>query len=379
MQDSLRRIMRMVRKEFIQAFRDPRMRAMIFIVPIMQMLIMAPALTTDVRDIRMAVVDLDRTTASRDLVSGLEGSHYFRVVARPDTAREAHDLVDRGKVQAVLEIHAGFADALGSNSQSAGALCYLDGTESTTAAIAAGYVSRVVQRFNTELLVARAQAQGITHLPAEVTLRSRAWFNEELQSSDFYIPALVMMLVTVVTMNLTAMAIVRERELGTIEQILVTPIRRFEFILGKTLPFAMMGFVDAVIAVTVAIVGFHTPFRGNPLTLSVAVAAYIVAALSIGLFISTVSRTQQQAMLSTVMFILPAVLLSGYVFPVANMPDWIQWCTLVNPLRHMMDILRAVLLRGVGLDVIWPHVLAIAGIGAAVLTAASVRFRKTLA
>jgi len=223
------------------------------------------------------------------------------------------------------------------------------------------------------------RATGEPATPARVKVETRAWFNENLESRNFYVPGVIVLIVTLVTLMLSSMAVVREKEIGTIEQIMVTPIRQAEFILGKTLPFALIGFADVVLITLLGVFWFEVPIRGSLLVLFVATALYLLTTLAIGLFISTVSQTQQQAMMSTFFFYFPAVLLSGFMFPIANMPALVQWLTWLNPLRYFLVIIRGVFLKGVGPTVLWPQIIALAVMGRVALWLASRRFRKTLA
>jgi len=215
--------------------------------------------------------------------------------------------------------------------------------------------------------------------PATVKLQTRAWFNENLESRNFYVPGVIAIIVMLITLMLTSMAVVREKEIGTMEQIMVTPITPSEFILGKTIPFALIGFADVVLITVLGVFWFDVPIRGNLLMLFVATALYLMTTLGVGLLISTVSETQQQAMMSTFFFYFPAVLLSGFMFPIANMPVAIQWLTYLNPLRYFLVIVRGIFLKGIGPAVLWPQMTALAVMGLVVLWLASRRFQKTLA
>jgi ABC-2 type transport system permease protein len=256
----------------------------------------------------------------------------------------------------------------------------VDGTDSNTAGIVLGYSSRIVGQFSQEILNEQARRLwGRERPPGQVELQTRAWFNENLESRNFYVPGVVAMIVSLVTLLLTSMAVVREKEIGTIEQILVTPITSVEFILGKTLPFALVGFVDVIIVTLVAVLWFDVPIRGSLLFLFLATALYLLTTLGVGLFISTLSQTQQQAMMTTFFFFMPSVLLSGFIFPIANMPRVIQWLTFLNPFRYFLTIIRGIFLKGVGPSVLWPQLLALAVMGVVILGLTSRRFHKTLA
>ena len=369
----------MLIKEFIQVFRDPRMKAFIFVVPIMQLLIFSYAASTDVRHIATAVYDLDNSVASRDLVSRFVKSGYFDVVEYIATGAREQALLDRGSVQAVLHVNRGFEGDLRAG-RPAPVQMIVDGTDSNTAGIVLGYSNTIVQQFSQEVLVERIQRiRGDVRLPGQVSLQTRTWFNENLESRTYFVPGVIALMITLLTLLLTSMAIVREKEIGTMEQIMVTPIHRVEFILGKTLPFALISFVDLVLVTLVGVLWFQIPIRGNFVLLVFATSVYLLSILGVGLLISTVCGTQQQAMMSTFFFFMPAVLLSGFMFPIANMPIAVQWLTYLNPMRYVMVILRAIFLKGVGLSILWPQISALAVMGVLTLGVASRRFRKTLA
>jgi ABC-2 type transport system permease protein len=255
----------------------------------------------------------------------------------------------------------------------------VDGTDSNTAGIVLSYASRIAGRVSKDILVAQLARTGAAEGSAWVELDSRAWFNENLESRHFYVPGVIAIVVMLITLMLTSMAVVREREIGTMEQIIVTPITPFEFIVGKTVPFALIALVDVALVAAIGVFWFEVPIRGNLLLLFLGAAAFLLTTLGIGLLLSTVSTTQQQAMMGTFFFYLPAVLLSGFMFPIANMPEPVQCLTLANPLRYFLVIIRGVFLKGVGLDVLWPQFIVLGGLGVLVLAVATSRFHKTLA
>jgi ABC-2 type transport system permease protein len=373
------RIRRMLIKEFIQVFRDPRMRMVIFVIPCVQTLVIGYAVTTDVRHVPTAVYDLDQSTLSRELVARFEASGYFDVAHHAQSDREVERLVDHGRASAVLRINRGFAEDLRAG-RTAQVQVIVDGTDSNTAAIVMGYVGRIAREVSRQVLVERInRLQGAVRGPGRPELRSRAWFNENLESRNYFVPGVIVIVITLVTLLLTSMAVVREKEIGTMEQILVTPIRPAEFILGKTVPFALIAFADVFLVTAVGVFWFQVPIRGSFLLLLGATGVYLMTTLGVGLLISTISQTQQQAMLATFFFFFPAMMLSGFVFPIANMPPAVQWLTYLDPLRYFLVIVRGVFLKGVGLGVLWPEVVALAIIGVATLWLASMRFRKTLA
>jgi len=373
------RIWRMLVKEFIQILRDPRMKGVIFLMPLIQSLVFGYAVTTDVRDVRTAVYDLDSSAASRDLVSRFVKSGYFLVVANIGSDQVARELVDRGEVSTVLRINRGFEDGLRAG-RTVELQVIVDGTDSNTAGIVLAYAGRIAGEFSNQVLASRmVRAGGGRAETRRVEAETRAWFNENLESRDFYVPGVIAIIVMLVTLMLTSMAVVREKEIGTMEQIIVTPITPVEFILGKTVPFALVGFADVLLVTLIGVGWFGIPIRGSLLLLLLATALYLMTTLGIGLFVSTVSETQQQAMMSTFFFYLPATLLSGFMFPIANMPAVVQWLTYLNPLRYFLVVIRGVFLKGVGMDILWPQLVSLAVMGVLTLWLASTRFKKTVA
>ena len=375
----LERLLRMLIKEFTQVLRNPRMRAVVFVMPVLQVLIIGYAVNTDVRHVPLAVYDLDRTPASRDLLARFEGSGCFDVVRRIQVEAEIQTVLDAGDAKAVLRINRGFAEDL-DGGRTALAQLLLDGSDSNTGSIILGYAARISADFNRTIIEQRfSKAAGLRLEADPVALTWRAWFNPNLDSRNFFVPGVLAMLVAVVSIILSSMAIVREREIGTMEQIMVTPIGRLEFILGKTIPFALIGFVDVALITAIAVFWFQVPLLGNPLFLFLGTGLYLLSTLGVGLFISTVSATQQQAMMTAFFFMLPAFMLSGFVYPIANMPTLVQWITYLNPLRYYLVIIRGVFLKGLGMEVLWPQLLALALLGTIMLALAAGRFRKTMA
>ena len=329
----LERIRHMLIKEFIQVLRDPRMRGVIFLAPIFQLLILSYAITTDIRNISMAVFDQDRTVASRQLVERFSGSGYFVIEHRLMREPEIRELLDGSRAQIVLRIGNGFGRDL-SAGRSVIVQAILDGTDSNTASVILQYAGRVIAAHSRQVQLEAVRRQAGPVVPAgHIELQPRAWFNPNLESRLYYVPGFIAIIVTLVTLMLTSMAVVREKEIGTMEQLLVSPITPWEFILGKSVPFAIIAFADVILATTVGVLWFDVPVRGSLLLLFLATCIYLLSAIGIGLLISTISRTQQQAMMTTFFFFMPAIMLSGFMFPIANMPEVIQWITYANPLR----------------------------------------------
>ena len=373
------RIKHMLIKEFIQVLRDQRMKGVIFVFPVIQLLLFGYAVTIDVKNIATAVQDRDNSVFSRELVARFIKSGYFEIVAYVDSDRRVQDLLDRGEVQMVLGVSKGFG-ALIQSGRAAELQVIVDGTDSNTAGIVLQYCAKIAGEFSRQVLVSQStKLRGATRQLPQVELETRAWFNENLISRNYFVPGVIAIIVTLLTLMLTGMAVVREKEIGTMEQIIVTPITPLEFILGKTLPFALIALGEVVLVTFVGVSWFEVPIRGSLLLLFLCTVLYLLTTLGIGLLISTISRTQQQAMMTTFFFFMPALLLSGLIFPIANMPLAVQWLTYLNPMRYFLVIIRDIFLKGVGADVLWPHIAALAVLGFFTLWFTSRRFKKTLA
>ncbi len=373
------RIKHMLIKEFIQVFRDPKMKGVIFVMPILQVLVFGYAVTTDVKHVPTAVYDLDNSVVSRELVARFIRSGYFDVVEYVDDEDRIRQLIDHGKINVALRMNRGFGEDL-RGGRVAHLQLIIDGTDSNTAGIVLDYAGKITGEFSEQVLINRfTRLKGPAQEPGRAELQTRAWFNDNLESRNFYVPGVIAIVVMLITLMLTSMAVVREKEIGTMEQIMVTPITPAEFILGKTVPFALIGFADVIGVTLIGVFWFGVPIRGSLLLLFVATTLYLMTTLSVGLFISTVSQTQQQAMMSTFFFYFPAVLLSGFMFPIANMPEIVQWLTYLNPLRYFLVIVRGIFLKGVGAGILWPQMVSLAVMGVTTLWLVSRRFRKTLA
>ena len=379
------RIRVILRKEFIQALREPRMRVLLFVPPILQSIIFGFAVNLDVDHARIAWMDMDRTPASRDLRERFEGSGRFDVVALPANEVEVQKLLDASKAQAVIRVLPGFARDL-KRGRPTELQILVDGTNSNTASLISSYAGGIVADFSALMIVEqrgqKAMARGATGPvnggAPQIVARSRVWFNPDLYSRNYFVPGVIANIIMMVTLMLTALAIVREKEIGTMEQLMVTPVRPLELMLGKTLPFAVVGLLDVAAVSAVALLLFHIPFRGSPLLLIGCALLFLMTSLGAGLFLSTVSHTQQQAMLMSFFFSTPAFMLSGFAFPIRNMPVVVQYLTYLNPLRYFIEIVRGLFLKGVGVSVLWPQMVCLAVYGAAILGLSALRFRKTL-
>jgi ABC-2 type transport system permease protein len=375
----LGRIRHMLVKEFIQVFRDKRTRFTLFGPPVVQMLIFGYAATLDIRHVPTAVLDLDNTQESRDLISRFAASQYFDVRAHLQDRRQIGELIDRDQVLLAVQINAGFAQDL-RKGQTAPVQVIVDSSNSNTALVDMGYVSQVAAAFAGDYQTERLArtAPFLTAQMPSVELERRPWFNEDLQSRWYFVPGVIGNLTTVMVVMLTAFAVVREREIGTLEQIMVTPIRRVEFILGKTLPFYLIGLMDVALVSLVGTLWFRVPFRGHVMVLVFGAAVYLLCMVGIGLLLSTLANTQQQAMVAGFFFMMPTIIFSGFGTPISSMPRWLQLLDYGNPLRYFMVVLRGVYLKGVGLDVLWPQIVAMAALGVVMLTVSVLRFQKSL-
>ena len=370
-------------KELLQAVRDPRLFFLIVIPPMLQLLAFGYAANLDLKNIPIALYDEDNSSISRELAFAFSSSGYFRIAAHVDSPEAVTDLIDRDAVKAALHFGPDLASGVGSG-RTALIQVIVAGTNSNTASLVQSYSQQIVERFNRSRLQARMDRSPTLKkiIPAGsegiVRPRVRIWFNESLSSRNFYVPGIIALVILVSTLNLTAMAVVREKEVGTMEQIMVTPIRPVEFILGKTIPFALIGIFQVALVTTVGVFWFGVPMRGSLALLFVSLCLYLLSCLSLGLLISTISRTQQQALVTTFFFLFPTILLSGFIFPIDNMPPIIQVVTWVNPLRYFLVIIRGVFLKGVGVSVLWPQMAALLAVGLAVMTLAVKRVGKTL-
>jgi ABC-2 type transport system permease protein len=373
------RLKQMLIKEFIQVFRDKRTRFVLFGPPIIQMLVFGYAATFEIYHVPTVVLDLDRSQESRELISRFTSSPYFDVQHQLTDYRQIGDLIDQGKATVGLEINAGFAQNL-RKGQTAPLQVIVDATNSNTALIASGYVTQIAVGFSQDYQqdrIYRISPQMIEEIPS-VQLEQRPWYNPDLRSRWFFVPGIIGSLTLVLVVTLTAFAVVREREIGTLEQIMVTPIRPAEFILGKTLPFFLIGLFDVSLIGTVGTLWFQVPFRGQILVLLAGAVLFLLCMLGVGLLISTVSSTQQQAMVTSFFFIMPAITFSGFGFPISTMPQWLQYLTFLSPLRYFLVVLRGTYLKGIGMEILWPQMLAMAALGSSLLTIAVMRFHKAL-
>jgi ABC-2 type transport system permease protein len=343
------------------------------------MLIFGYAATFEIHHVPTVVLDLDHSQESRELLSRFSSSPYFDVERQLTDRRQLGDLIDRGEATVGLDINAGFAQNL-RKGQTAPLEVIVDATNSNTALIASAYIAQIAAGFAQDYQrdrIYRIAPQMIEKMPS-VQLEQRPWYNPDLSSRWFFVPGIIGSLTLVLVVTLTAFAVVREREIGTLEQIMVTPIRPAEFILGKTLPFFLIGLFDVSLIATVGTLWFQVPFRGHVLVLLTGAVLFLLCMLGVGLLISTVSATQQQAMVTAFFFIMPAITFSGFGFPISTMPQWLQYFTYLSPLRYFLVVLRGTYLKAAGMEILWPQMLAMAALGIGLLSLAVLRFHKAL-
>jgi ABC-2 type transport system permease protein len=374
-----------MKKELIELRQDPRLFGVVILAPIIQLNVLGYAATTDVKDIPIAIVDADRSTASRELVHRFEASANFKIVAMPGSTGEIDTYLDRGQAWMVLSIPADYGHRVAAGRPTT-IQVVADGTDSNSTGVAMGYAQTLIGGYVQDLTAAASPTfaegyGGQAGMPVAglVQPEIRVWFNPRLESRDFMIPGIVALLLLVITTNLSAMAIVREKEIGTLEQLNVTPLARWELITGKLLPYAFIGIIDVILVLIVAIYWFEVPMRGSIALLFGMCLIYLLSTLGLGLFVSTISQTQQQAMMTTIFFFLtPMLYLSGFIFPIENMPQWIQPITYLIPLRYFLVIVRGIFQKGIGLEILWPQALALLAWGLAMLTLATLRSSKRL-
>lgn len=367
------RVRELVRKEFIQLFRDRKNLRLLVLSPIIQLIIFGYVISTDVRDITVAFLDQSRTPESRRVIDSFN-TGVFRITHYAEDPGRLEELLLRRKVNLAVTVGPEFAQRI-RRGETGRVQVLADGSMSNMASVRISYSLQVMGRLNRQLL---AELYPREALPGQVDARVRTWYNPNLDSRNFYVPGIVAVLIMIISLLFTSMAVIKEREAGTMEQLVVTPVSPAELILGKTIPYAVISIVQMAAVAIFAIFWFELPLHGSPLLLLAATCLFLLSTLGIGLFISTISATQQQAMMTTFFFILPFFMLSGFVFPIDNMPGPVQWLTFLIPLRYMLEIIRDIFLKGVGLEVFWDQFLALAAIGSVVFAAAVARFRKRL-
>jgi ABC-2 type transport system permease protein len=394
----VRRTLFLIWKELLELRQDPKLLRMLLVAPILQLGILGYAATTDVRNVPIVVADADRTRASRDLIERFEASPYFSIAGLVTTVDEIDPYLERSRAWMALSIPAGYGQAVGSGAP-ATVQVIADGTDANSTTVALGYATNLVATYAQTLAATRppvgqdSTSAGAAAAPTPVGQdfsparhlgtfdpQVRVWFNPQLESKDFMIPGVLALLLLVMTAVLGSMGIVREKELGTLEQLNVTPLGRWQLIVGKLLPYGLIGAIDVFLVVAIAVFWFQVPLRGSFLLLFVMSMVYLLGTLGLGLFVSTISNTQQQAMMTAAFFVvMPMLYLSGFIFPIENMPAVIQPLTYLIPLRYYLVIVRGIFLKGVGLETFWREALELLVFGVAILSLAAARARKRAA
>ena len=374
----MRTILYIMRKEFIQIRRDRRMFIMSFLSPVIQLVILGYAANLDVNNIPLLVCDQDRTADSREFVERFTSSGQFRLVGYVQTPDDIDGPMDKGAASLALVLPRGFENDILAH-RTAQVQAIADGSESNSAGIGLGYAALIVGQYSQKILLAAFNRTGAGLRPASINPQVRVWYNPTLRSRNYMVPAVLAMVLLMMTMMFTALAVVREKEAGTMEQLIVTPIRPYELIIGKLAPFAVLSIVDVVLVLVVATLWFHVPLKGSVPLLFLLCFVFEIATLGLGLLISTVAKTQQEATMTTQFFIMqPMMQLPGFAFPIANMPVVVQFVTYFLPLRYFMTIIRGIFLKGVGMASLWRDSLSLFVLGLVILTVAISRFRKRL-
>jgi ABC-2 type transport system permease protein len=366
----MQRLRVLVWKEFLELRLNPRLFGLVIVAPIVQLTLLGYAATTDVKNVPVVIADADRSVRSRELLYRFDASKNFTVVDVVTTVDEIGPYLESGRAWLAVSIPARFGVDLDTGRVPVTQVA-ADGTDANSTTVALGYATSLIQEYGAE--------QGrLQPAVGAMDPRIRIWFNPQLESRHFMIPGVLALVLLVVTANLASMAIVREKEVGTLEQLNVTPLRRWELIVGKLLPYGLIGMVDVLLVVAVAVLWFEVPLRGSFLLLLGISLIYVLCTLGLGLFISTISETQQQSMMTAVFFfMMPMIYLSGFIFPIENMPEVIRAVTYIIPLRYFLVVVRGIFLKGVGLDVLWPQVAALTAWGFVVISLAILRSRKT--
>lgn len=370
------RIYSIVRKEFVQLFRDPRTLALAVVIPIVQLFLLGYAATSDVRNVSLAVWDQSKTTESRQLLDAFQASSYFRINYFVNSSDEYQALIESGDARVALVIPPDYAERLFDGN--AKVLMILDGSDASIGGTALSTARLVGQSFGTKILTQQATLSGRSAPTPPVEVRTQVWYNPDLNSAYFMIPGVIGMILSFITTILTATAIVRERERGTIEQLIVTPIRSWELVLGKILPYVIIAFVETFEVLIIGHFWFGVPIRGSLSLIILTSGIFIMSSLGIGLLASTIANTQQEAMLTVMMYNLPSIFLSGFFFPLEAMPQVLQIVSYAIPLRYFLVVIRSLLLKGVGIDAIQGEVIALIIFGLVIMTLAALRFRKRL-
>lgn len=372
----MQQILFLIRKEFIQVFRDRAMIFIIFLMPLIQVLLLGSAVSTDIKHIKTIICDLDHTPSSRELIRRFQHTKYFDLQFIETNQKNITPYIDQGKATVAIVIPTRFEKDLRRN-QSPTVQILVDGQDSNSSLIAMGYANRIVQAFSLEKLqnslTSNPKIFRQIHLVAPET---RIWYNPNLEAKNYMIPGIVVVLLTAITTLLTALGLVREKEIGTLEQLMVTPIKSYQLMIGKTVPFAILGLFEISFAIAVAKLWYQIPIRGNLLLFFGFSFIFMFTTLGVGIFVSTISKTQQQALFLAWFFMIFAILMSGFMFPIENMPKLMQYLTYINPVRYFITIVRELFLKGSGLSYLWLQGLIMTIFSIVIITFSAIRFQK---
>ena len=374
----MKNILHLMKKEFLQTIREKKMIGVIFIAPIFQLILLGYAANIDIKQISLVVCDKEKSQKSVDFISQFTNSGYFEITGYVNNSNEIEELINNGKSIFGLVIPNDFSKKILANNNTY-IQVYADGSDANAANIALGYAKQITSSYSNAIMIENIKKAGRNIDIARVMPEPRIWYNPDLKSSNYMIPGVLALILMIITFTMTSLGIVREKEMGTLEQLIVTPIKRHEFILGKLLPFALFGVIDMVVILTLAQVWFDVPLRGNILTLYGLSGLYLLTTLGLGLMVSTFSKTQQQAMMTAMFYIMmPFMFLSGFAFPVENMPPILQFISNFIPLKYYLTIVRGIFLKGNTLLELWKEAAIMLLFGILILSASIKRFNKKL-
>jgi ABC-2 type transport system permease protein len=371
----MRTILYLIRKEFIQIFRNKFISKAIFAVPIVQMLILVPAITFEIKNVRLAIIDRDMTSESRGLINKLEGSTFFKVSYSTFSDSEANSLLHKNKCSVILQIPSGFGKDIG-NGKPGSLLATIDAINASTAQLSWAYLSGVIRDYNINLVTQNINSIPFTPLP-QIEITNRYWYNEMLNYKYYMLPGILVILVTAIGFLLAGLNMVREKEIGTIEQINVTPVKKYQFIIAKMVPFLLIGLVDLALGLVIGRLAFGVPFEGSILLMFFGATLFLIAVLGLALFISTFSGTQQQYMFVAFFCMIIFILMSGIFTPYESMPQWAQDFNLINPVAYLMRINRMVMLKGSAISDIGTEIVSLFVLAITFTTLAVRRYSKT--
>ncbi len=366
-------------KEFIQFMRDPKMFRVVLIAPVIQLIFLGYAANRDIKDSVTVLFDQDRSSASREYIRSFDKSGYFSIEYNVSSYDEMTKMIDDGKALIGITIPYDFEKDI-NNKRTANVQVIIDGSDGNKASIVAGYVLTITAGFAKNISVENLERSGMkTSLVSSIEPEARVWYNPNLTTRNYFLPSIVGLVLIIITVNMTSLAIVKEREIGTLEQLIVTPIKPYQLILGKLIPFSIIGFVAVILVLSVMRFWFGIEVKGSVPFLFVSSFVFMLSTLGLGLFVSTISRTQQQAMItSAFLVIMPMIFLSGFSFPIENMPVIIQYITYIIPLKYFIIIIRGIVIKGLGFYDLWRETAVLLFMGLLILTLSSMRFSKKL-